>query len=265
MWAASIVVAANAAYKKENGGWIVLAGLLLSALIHTFLYYDVSVFLSFTIIILCMLYIHTIRIKEQEKSYESSLLRSERLKNELLKKNIQPHYLMNTLTSLIDWVEESPKEGVAFIESLATEFELFSSVADSQLIPIKQEIALCQSHLKIMGYRKEIAYHWEEEGINPNENIPPALLHTLVENGVTHSLPLKDGSVRFKLRYEADKDNKKYELYTLANNRASTKKTKPGTGLAYIKARLSESYGSKWELQSEAINQGWKTSITINT
>lgn len=263
MWVASLLIVSFAAFCKIRGGIIVLAGLLLSAVVAYFLYYDISVFISFTFVVLCMLYLLALRAKETEKAYESSLLLSARLKNELLKKNIQPHFLMNTLTSLIDWVEESPKEGVEFIEALAREFEILNQVADHQLIPVQQEIALCRSHLTVMRYRKEISYRWEEWGINPTEKVPPALLHTLLENGITHSLPLDDGSVRFKLAFEAGRGWKKYELLTIAKNRPNQEKKKEGTGLRYIKSRLKESYGSCWDVQAEAVAEGWKTTITL--
>ena len=68
------------------------------------------------------------RAKQLRKEYEFSLLLSERLKNELLKKQLQPHFLMNTLTSLIDWIEEAPEIGIQFIEALANEFTLLSNM-----------------------------------------------------------------------------------------------------------------------------------------
>lgn len=263
MWVASIFIVGYAAIRKVRGGRIVLFGLLLSALINYFIYYDISVFISFTLILLCMLYLLALRAKETEQAYESSLLFSARLKNELLKKNIQPHFLMNTLTSLIDWVEESPKEGVKFIGTLARELELLNQVAEQTLMPIRQEIELCQSHLRLMQYRKEIKYHWEDVGVDPAEKVPPALLHTLLENGITHSIPSDEGTIFFKLFFETDREWKKYELLTIAKNRPAPQRMKEGTGFRYIKSRLKESYGVAWNLQAGEVKEGWKTTITI--
>jgi hypothetical protein len=36
-----------------------------------------------------------------------------------------------------------------------------------------------------MEYRKEINHFWEEEGIDPEENTPAILLHTLLEMNYT--------------------------------------------------------------------------------
>ncbi len=273
MWAFSTGIVAYAAYAKKRGALVVLSALIGAVLIIYFMpriyipfvsYFDVALFFSFILIVLSMLYLMTIKRKEEQKAYEASLILSERLKNELLKKNIKPHFIMNTLTSLIDWVEESPKDGVKFISALADEFEVLNQIADYKQIPIGQEIKLCKSHIKVMGYRKEINYIWEDEGIDSNEIIPPAVIHTIVENGVTHSLPDENDAITFRLIYKKKNGFKEYTLRTIATNRAKKKfKLVEGTGMKYIKARLQESYQNDWKIESEAVDAGWETRIVI--
>ena len=165
---------------------------------------------------------------------------------------------MNSLTSLIDWVEESPSKGVSFIEALAKEFDLLNQIEKQSLIPITQEIELCRTHLEIMKFRKEIDYLWDEEGISPNEQIPPATLHTLVENGITHCAPLPDNTIKFKLIFDTNEQFKSYTFLTFAKVRQTTKVSSDGTGLKYVKARLEESYGEMWSFSSEATEHGWE-------
>jgi hypothetical protein len=261
----SLIVVFTAIYQKERGAVIVLIGLLLSEVINQYLFYDFSLFVSFSFIVLCMLYLHTIQMKVIEEEYQSSLLLSSKLQLELIKKNIQPHFIKNTLTSLMDWVEESPKEGTAFIQALADEFDIMNSIAEQVLIPIRQEIELCKKHLSVMQFRKEINYQWEENGIDENEFVPPALFHTILENGITHSSPLADGSLKFKLSFSLETDYKQYTFETFANNRVKIKPRDGGNGFIYIKARLTESYGDNWEFTSNENTQGWITTIKIYT
>ncbi len=264
MWIFSFGIVVFGVYKKEKGALLVLLTILLGVLIYFVASFNISLFAGFSLILLGMFYLLSLSIKDQRLAYENSLVQSTRLRLELLKKNIQPHFLMNTLTSLIDWVEESPKKGVLFIEALAKEFDLFNRIENQTLIPISQEIALCRTHLEIMEYRKEINYSWEEVGIDPKQKIPPAILHTLLENGITHSLPLEDNSIKFKLIFESNNDYKCYTFLTFATRvRQATNEREEGTGLKYIKARLTESYHSKWDFTSEPTNHGWKNSIKI--
>ncbi|MEQ8477477.1 histidine kinase [Fulvivirga sp.] len=264
MWIFSFGIVSFGAYNNARGARLTLLTLLLTLVIYFVTSFVISLYAGLGLILLSMLYLLTLQRKSERLAYENSLVQSTRLRLELLKKNIQPHFLMNTLTSLMDWVEESPKKGVLFIEALAKEFDLFNQIEDRTLIPIAQEIELCRTHLEIMEYRKEVSYIWEQEGIDPNENIPPAILHTLLENGITHSLPLEDNTIRFKLVFESNDDFKSYTFLTFAAGvNKATHNNEEGTGIKYIKARLTESYGSKWNFTSKATDDGWKNEIMI--
>ncbi len=264
MWIFSFGIVTLGVYKKIKGARLVLLTLLLSMLINFVTRFNIGLYVGFSLILLGMFYLLSLRIKEQRLAYETSLVQSTRLRLELLKKNIQPHFLMNTLTSLIDWIEETPKKGVLFIEALAKEFDLFNQIENKTLISIAQEISLCRTHLEIMKYRKEINYTWEEKGIDFEEKIPPGILHTLLENGITHSLPQKGNNIKFKLIFESNNDYKRYTFLTFATNvRQETNDIKESTGLKYIKARLTESYHEHWDFNSEPTNHGWKNTIKI--
>ena len=277
MWIISLGVVLYAAYQKKKEAYIVLMGFIGSVLVFYFTpylkvkfvsVYDVAVFASFVCIILSMLYVLSYRRREQRLAFQESLVVSERLKNELLKKNIKPHFIMNTLTSLIDWVEDSPKDGVQFIHALADEFDVLNEIADYKLVPIDQEIKLCKNHLKVMQFRKEVNYKWVQNGVDSNEIIPPAVLHTIVENGVTHSKPNENGEVVFILNYTRDKQEKKYSILVKAQieDKVSYDENTNrvlGTGTKYIKSRLRESYGDKWTYISNRTDEGWLTEIII--
>jgi len=265
MWFVSLAIVIFGVIKKMNGAKIVLISLLASIYFHQDINFDISIHIGFSIILLGMFYILSLRTKEQRLAYEESLVQSTRLKLELLKKSIQPHFLMNTLTSLIDWVEEAPDKGVLFIEALAEEFDVLNQVEDKTLIPISQEIKLCKSHISIMRFRKEIDYVWEDEGINENivQEIPPAVIHTLLENSITHCLPSDENEMRFKLIAFTTTNTQEYSFLTFGKVRNQQKSKVDGTGFKYIKARLTESYGDGWSFSSEAVNEGWKNTITI--
>ncbi len=272
MLVSSMLISMVALYLKRKGSLAILIALILIALlnifstlgdIHMIYNYDINLFLGFTILIVSILFSMAQKRKEERIAYESSLLLSVRLKNELLKKNIQPHFIMNTLTSIMEWVEVSPKQSIQFIESLAGEFEILNQIADEKLIPIQQEIDLCKRHLEIMGYRKEIQYNWKENNIDYQQEIPPAIFHTIIENGITHSIPDADRKISFVLNFETNVNQKIYELKCIAENRKSKNRKSGGTGFKYIEARLTESYGDNWELTSGEVEDGWMTRIVV--
>lgn len=262
LWIASVLILLYAFLKKQRGSAIVLAGFVVSMVINQFVIYDFGLYIAFTIILLCILYLQTIGAKQMEEEHQASLLLSSRLKLELIKKNIQPHFLRNTLTSLIDWVEEAPAQGVLFIEALSKEFDVMNEIADQTLIPIRQEIALCRHHLSVMQFRKEIKYNWEDAAIQDDESIPPAIIHTMLENGISHSMPNEDGSMLFRLSFSKDDRYKQYVFEVFAHNRMKSEHP-GGNGFRYIEARLKESYGDKWKFSSEPFSGGWRNVIRL--
>jgi LytS/YehU family sensor histidine kinase len=259
----SLLIAIAGIYKKASGAIVVLLALLLGVVATWLWYFDYSLYLSFGFLMIAMLYLLIRRSKAIDKAYRQSLLLSERLKMETLKKSIQPHFLMNTLTTLMDWVEESPENGVKMIKAIANELGQLSRMSERQMVSITEEVMLCRYHIQVMGFRKQIDYRWETSGIDENEFLPPAIIHTALENGITHSKPMADGTIRFHLQYKKEPGLKIYTLYTHAINRSNTKPQKTGTGLQYIKARLQESYSSKWQLVSESWEKGWVTTIKL--
>ena len=256
----ALLICLIAIAKSKNGSKEAFYGVLVCLSCH--INYDLMVYIGFSIFVLLMLVSLSKQMKEQTKSHQEVLLRSKRLEIELLKKNIQPHFLMNSLTSLMEWVERSPKISIDFINALATEFEILNKISAEQLIPIMQEIELCQSHLKIMSFRKDIQHQLQTVNIDDSENISPAILLTLIENGITHNIISSDNAI-FVLSYYCDRRKKIYKLFApgiVSGNNAISKK---GTGINYIEARLEESYFQKWELNSVAVKGGWETDIII--
>jgi len=273
MLSVSILLSAYACLLNRKGSVLILLAFLVVAVINylsTFDFelsmynYDINLFLSFLILVLTILYSLSQQRQEQKQAYEASLLLSERLKNELIKKNIQPHFIMNTLTSVMEWIELSPQKSIEFIEALAGEFDLLNDMADEKLIPISQEIDLCKKHLEIMTYRKEVTYLWEDENIIQTHKIPPAILHTIIENGITHSKAPVGGQIKFKLTQVNDDFAVIYKLEVFAENRETKTSLGSGTGFKYIRSRLTESYGDGWDLKSGATPTGWLTEISIH-
>jgi LytS/YehU family sensor histidine kinase len=112
-----------------------------------------------------------LREREETRLREAALLRSSRLKLQLLKKSIQPHFLMNSIASAIDWIEEHPASGVELLLALSEEFRILLDSADENLIPLERELALCQTHLTVMGFRKLASYELLAELAEPAATI----------------------------------------------------------------------------------------------
>ncbi len=257
----SLIVAGWALRRKLKGSWEAFVGVL--ACLVGVGYFGLTIFMGFGFLVVFTLLSLSIQMRDETAARDAALLRSKNLETQLLKSRIRPHFLMNTLTSLISWVEESPKVAVEFIEALAQEFEILNQISDRKSIPIAQELQLCQNHLKLMSLRREVRFKLTCTNIDPDETVPPALFHTLIENGLTHNRCNGD-EVTFQLSYERGRGCKRYTLFA-GGQVQETKAAKPyGTGLRYVEARLQDSYPQRWQLEQQVLNDAWQTEITIH-
>lgn len=247
-----------ALFKKSRGS---LEALLILGLCFISTFESINMFLSFSLLVCFSLFALSLKIREENTRYHQAQLRSARLETELLKKTIQPHFLMNSLATAISWFRESPNKGISFIEALGEELKILNQISNKKCIPIEKEIELCRSHLTVMSFRKERHYELKAEQIQPLEILPPALLHTVIENGITH-LSNEQSPIVFTLIFEQTGRQKKYTIRSPFKPQNS-KTIKEGTGFKYIKARLEESYPGNWRFDSKPKQGEWVTEITF--
>lgn len=269
MFAISIsvsLVIVGAAFFRGRRDYAALTGVAILAVALVFGGYGFSdrvFFLAFAALIACLLVSMTVERRRTEREHQTSKLRAARLEIELLKRSLQPHFLMNTLTAVTEWLEEQPSEGVRFIEAIGDELRILGEVASQPLISITREVELCRAHLDIMSFRKGLKFELVTEGVDRNATIPPAIFHTLLENAISHNR-YRGAAVSFTLRETRDGETRRYVLESpLAGQRPM--RGEDGIGLRYVKARLEESFPGRWRVASEALTSSWRTTIEVAT
>lgn len=208
-------------------------------------------------------------LRSEQLRTRQSQLSSARLETELLKRNIQPHFLLNSLGSIAQFVEENPAIASRMIDALADEFRLVSRLSQRQLVSLGEEIDLCEAHLRVMSLRREASYRLEVDVPDRTAPIPPALLHTLVENAITHGGPSHSGERVVRLAETRTADGSRViELHSpmTAHTGPSVaiKARSDGTGLRYVKARLEESFPGSWTFEAAPTGNGWRVRIVIS-
>jgi hypothetical protein len=207
----------------------------------------------------------SVQLSERLRVHRESELRSARLEIELLKKNIQPHFLLNSLNSIIAWLEEDPKTAVHLVNALADELEILLKVSAEKTIPVAEEIRLCETHLQVMALRQDKSYRLEARDIRGDERLPPLVLHTLVENGLTHGYAGKSQGV-FVLRREDIPGGVRFSLFNdgKPKEKKERKETQgEGTGLRYVRSRLEEAFPGRWTLDSRPVEGGWRVCLDL--
>lgn len=248
---------------KTKKGYFILLGLLGFAFcvwlgwqqLLTQGYFTGAIFL-----ILCMVLSSSIELAKQNREYQETRVRASRLENQLLKTTIQPHFILNSLTSLQELIEQEPERASRFIQELSKVFELFAKISHQKLIPIHDEISLISSYLDIMSARKDVTFRLRTENLSESDDIPPGVFLTVIENGITHGYENKKVGV-FTVSKDQQGTTTTYTISNDGNSQGSEEIS--GTGFNYIISRLQESYQDKFQFESNATENGWISKIMV--
>jgi len=220
--------------------------------------------LGFALLIVFLTISLSRQMAQRNQAFHEAQIRSARLELDLLKKHIQPHFLLNSLNSIIAWLEEDPQTAARLVNALADELRLLLKSGRTTVGKLSEELKLCRAHLSVMSLRYGKEYSLTTENVTGEEIVPPLVIHTLVENGLTHGYAGKERGI-FILKKQEDEAR---VVYTLFNDSAEKEdensgKKGDGTGGKYITSRLEEVFSGRWSFSSHRVPGGWEAVITI--
>ncbi|MCL2844693.1 MAG: histidine kinase [Chitinivibrionia bacterium] len=262
----SIVIAFRAAIQRKKGAKMLLVGLVVFAIgvFFSFAFRQISTWATSFAVLSVFMTVVMGRFFWAEMREKSALeVRSARLELELLKGHISPHFLLNSLNSIIAWIEEDPKNATKLVSELSKELRLLMAFAERKTVSLSEEILLCRAHIQVMNLRKEKEISLKVHGNIDNITVPPLILHTALENGITHGFVKKDKGI-FNLSVENTPKKIRIILKNDGDNKVSQNKTDlSGTGNKYIVKRLNELYENDFSFNSTPSPDGWQVVFEI--
>ncbi|QJU58232.1 sensor histidine kinase [Sphingomonas sp. AP4-R1] len=200
-------------------------------------------------------------LRRIQREATAEAARAAGLEMALLRQSIAPHFLLNTLNSMIEWVESNPRAGVRMIELLGDEFRTLSRIAGQPLIALQEEIDLCRSHLQLMAFRTDARLSFAVEGEVSALRVPPGVILTLVENALVHGRYVDGDSFLLKV-VRFDDVLVTLELTTPPSLHEGAGSLGTGTGLTYVGTQIAAAFGNAATVNAEATaGNGWCTTI----
>jgi len=265
MLGCSLLMAGWAVWRRRSGAVLVLIGVLIALAGAKPM--DRSVltpgfFITFGALVLFIFGSVVVKVRTDRRRAQQELLSKARLEMELLKKNLQPHFVLNTLTALTEVIEHDSAAGVKLIDDLASEFRSLSRMSGEQQVPLARELELCRAHLRMASVRTGRDWTLDTEGIDETFLVPPSIFLTLIENGLIHQR-IGDLPGIFVLRMSRLKSTVRFRFLSPGTIAPAQARAEGGTGIRYVKARLEESFPGRWTFTHQAVPEGWETLIEI--
>lgn len=145
--------------------------------------------------------IEQLKVEKENVKREQTLKRKAELN--ALQAQIDPHFLHNTLNSIIWLAEEGKSEEISTLSAELARFYEYRIRGTKSVIRINDEIEQVKSYLAIqrIRYGNSISYHFELDESLMDRLILKLVLQPLVENAIFHGVqssdrPQKDISIR---------------------------------------------------------------------
>ena len=185
-------------------------------------------------------------------------LENEKTQTELkmLRAQLNPHFLFNTLNNIYSLsIDNSPKTSSA-IGKLSEILDYVLYRCDSNFVGVSSEIKLIEDYIELERLRYDDRLKVEVlQSIEKNNQVPPLLFLSLVENAFKHGAGEDSGSPEIKIVLKSDTEQISFEvLNTFVED--GKEETKESIGLSNIKKQLDLLYGTHYFLETKKEN-GW--------
>lgn len=140
---------------------------------------------------------------KQEADLEKERVQSQL---EVLKSQINPHFLFNSFNTLITLIEDEPELATEYVEKLSDFYRSLLQYREKDLIPLQEELELLRNFGFLLEKRFGENLHLEIPYINGQVAfVPPLTLQILVENAVKHNVISKKKPLKISLEIKEDK------------------------------------------------------------
>lgn len=174
---------------------------------------------------------------------------------QVLRAQIQPHFLFNILQAISALTELEPGTARQMLAKLAMLLRTALRHGASDIVPLSQELDFIQAYLDLektrLGDRLEV--RWEISRDALSELVPQMILQPLVENAITHGIACcrKPGWLAIEARREDDEVH-----LTVSNSTCGESRHGLGCGLENTQLRLWFLYGDHGRFSFEKISVG---------
>lgn len=179
---------------------------------------------------------------------EEILLQKSQAELNLLKSQVQPHFLFNALNNIYYRVYKVDPPSAGLIERLSDIMRYFVDESPKEAVPVSTEVAFIENYMELERIRiRHGASINFEKAYNPELRIPPMLLMTFVENIFKHGIDKSRRRNRVTISLVQQND---FLLFKTSNRKIDPEAHDQtgGFGIINLTKRLKLLYGDKFEL-----------------
>jgi hypothetical protein len=162
-----------------------------------------------------------------------------------IKGQLRPHFLLNSLNSILALIDDDPAEARRMIGRLSSLLHTVFDGLDEPFVPLGRELDMVRDYLAVEQIRFGDRLHFavEADAAAVEGLVPPLLLQPLVENAVRHGI--EPSSVPGRLRVQAQAEHGRLQIRIANTVNGSNGRAGTGRGLELTRLRLRTIYGEQ--------------------
>lgn len=125
---------------------------------------------------------------------------------EALKKQLDPHFLFNSLNTLASLIDLDNRPAQAFLERLSDVYRYVLDTRDKSTVTLEEELQFLEAYVYLLKERFRNNLHIED--LIPKEayqsHVPALSLQILVENAIKHNIISSDRPLNIRISQEDD-------------------------------------------------------------
>ena len=198
-----------------------------------------------------LLSLKTIKTWHQKQVQNETLIREKaNAELQLLKAQIHPHFLFNTLNNIYSFTLTKSPLAAELVQKLSDMLGYMITDCDHTMVPLEKEIQLIEDYIGLekvrYGNRLDIQMH--VNGDYKNKMIAPLLMIPFVENCFKHGASMMRGKQWMQLSIHVNNNVLYFNLTNSKPLHPVNTKSKNGIGLLNVKKRLGLLYPDKHQL-----------------
>ena len=206
--------------------------------------------------------------KLQERELRASQLEAQLAQSQLqvLKMQLHPHFLFNTLNAISALIRESPDEADEMVSRLGDLLRMTLETAGLQEVPFKKELEFLKQYLDIeqTRFQDRLKVEMAIEPETLDGLVPSLILQPLVENSVRHGVAPRPEGGCIKIKAWRDDLLLRLEVEDDGPGLCGDAPLKERVGLTNTRARVTNLYGDEHGLRlHNAADGGLVVSLSI--
>ncbi|MBL8279004.1 MAG: histidine kinase [Pelomonas sp.] len=193
------------------------------------------------------------------------------LELQVLRAQINPHFLFNALNNLRALINEDPARAREMVSRLSNTLRHTLQHSAKARVPLADELAVVQDYVALeqLHHEERLRVDWRVDPATAGASLPPMLLQLLVENAIKHGVArtpgggvvgidiARDGPL---LRIAVDNPGE----WQPGQPGSTTSATSTGLGLANLRERLQRAGGEGADCRIESAAGRVKVSVQLS-